>query len=517
MTVRSIAEALLVQAQKVPDAPAFIHRSSSGPIALSWRELASAAARHIATLDEFRLKHGDRVLTAIPNSLTWILTDLACQLRGWIHVAVDPQLPASRVDALIRQTSPRAVIQRPIDSDDLLMDRMKSVDQALPVPSQAIDIEDAAQILFTSGTTGEQKGVVLSHRNLLSNASAKLEAAPQFRDDLRLNILPFSHAYARTCELSSWILSGCSMAIARDWNHFCRIAPELQPTLVNLVPHLVDRAHRQIVENGKAWIPDAAAELWGRRLRLLQVGGAALRAETWNFFADLGLPPLQGYGLTETSPVICSNRAGSQRCGSVGPPVRDVEVRIDEEKQLWTRGPHIMLGYWQNDEATRVRLADGWFNTGDLAECESDGAIRIIGRADDVLVLSTGYKVSPNELLRMIGDTPLVQQLLIVGQGRPYVGALIVPTLDAPPLDTAIFLSRIREIWREKLSELPRALHIETIGILPEPMTIENGCLNFKGAVRRKHAEDYYADAVERLYASGSSRNRQFDSCNKMQ
>ncbi|MFO1066629.1 MAG: long-chain fatty acid--CoA ligase [Pirellulales bacterium] len=402
MTVRSIAEALLVQAQEAPDAPAFIHGSSNGPIALSWRELASAAAHHIATLDKSGFKHGDRVLTAIPNSLTWILTDLACQLRGWVHVAVDPQLPASRVDAVIHQTTPRAVIRRPVEPDDLLMDRMKSSDPALPVPSPAIDIEDAAQILFTSGTTGAQKGVVLSHRNLLSNAAAKLEAAPQFQDDLRLNILPFSHAYARTCELSSWILSGCSMAIARDWNHFCRMASELQPTLINLVPHLVDRAQQHIVANRNTSIRDAAAELWGRKLRLLQVGGAALRAETWNFFAALGLPPLQGYGLTETSPVICSNRAGEQRCGTVGSRCRNPYRRRNDFGRVARTSCARLLA--KRLEATQgVRLVDGWLNTGDLAEPDPTVPFVSSGRADDVLVLSTRYRFHRMNCC-MIGD-----------------------------------------------------------------------------------------------------------------
>ncbi len=154
-------------------------------------------------------------------------------------------------------------------------------------------------------------------------------AAPQLASDVRLNILPFAHAYARTCELSTWIISGSQLCIAGDWDMFLKWAPMVEPTLVNLVPHLVYRLHDLLASSSDS------AKLLGHRLRLLQVGGAGLREDVWRSFAAKGWPPLQGYGLTETSPVICSNRAGQQRFDSVGLPVDGVEVSLDADGVLW--------------------------------------------------------------------------------------------------------------------------------------------------------------------------------------
>ncbi len=231
-------------------------------------------------------------------------------------------------------------------------------------------------------------------------------------------------------------------------------------------------------------------------------------------FRSQGWPPLQGYGLTETSPVICSNRAGQQRFDSVGLPVDGVEVSLDADGVLWTRGPHVMLGYWQDDAATRAKMRDGWFCTGDIAERSSDGALRILGRIDDQITLSTGYKVAEAELSRRLATDSWLQNIVLVGQARPFVAALVYPRLDLLPahlfseetsmrrLNVPLFLQAITARLQALTSDLPRSMQIERVALMEEPLSVENGGLNFKGAVRRSHIERVLCKhLLEQLYS----------------
>ena len=479
---------------------------------LELEQLVAFATVCIQRASSGQLKPGDHIASWLGNGLAWVLVDLAAQAMGWVHVALDPRLPSAMATDLIDHCQARVLVANlgslsplliplPIpvlDSQQLegCFDTLSSLGDRLDAPSLAsFDADAPAQILITSGTISRPKCVVLSHRNLRSNAQAKLLAAPQERSDIRLNILPFAHAYARTCELSTWILSGCQLCIAAHWDQFLHWAPVIQPTLVNLVPHLVHRVLERFEQAGDAEHP------LGQRLRLLQVGGAALGDEVWQRMARLGWPPLQGYGLTETSPVICSNRAGRQRSDTVGPPVAGVEVRIDSDGLLWTRGEHVMLGYWRDPAGTAERMNDGWFCTGDLAERLDDGSLRILGRLDDQITLSTGYKVSPLELTRRLAADPWIASVVLVGQNQPHVAALVYPNYKRLPSeysceagdmspDEALALGRaIVERLRPLTIDLPRSMQIERVAIMKQPPTIENGGLNFKGGLRRTFIE----------------------------
>lgn len=501
----------------------------SGPhdsTALTWADLKrlmhQTISRITASCDQ--IKTGDSVATWLPNGLAWILVDLASQWMGWVHVAVDSRLPAAKAFELVQHSCARLIVTETSQTarfahmPTVTADELEGIDRQRfeggDFVSPELDVDAPAQLLYTSGTVLQPKGALLSHRNLLSNAYAKLDAAPQFPTDVRLNILPLAHAYARTCELSTWILSGSELCVATDWDTFLQWAPKLEPTLINLVPHLVYRLMERL-ESGGDEISDASADaqkLLGSRLRLLQVGGAALREDVWHRLAALGWPPLQGYGLTETSPVVCSNRAGQQRHDTVGPPVAGVEVHIDNDGVLWTRGPHVMLGYWQNAAATREKLCDGWFCTGDLAERLADGSLRIIGRLDDQITLSTGYKVAPLEMTNRLANDPWIEHLVLVGQDRPFIAALVYPrlaklpvsvfndpgrlSLDPPALAKAL-VERLSPLTRD----LPRSMQIERIGVMQQPLTTENGGLNFKGAIRRRFVESVLCRVeVERIY-----------------
>lgn len=565
----SIGEVFLEQLASQPNAMALLAPYGGQLRCFTWRRLAQLVSVLLEQFDRRGIDAGAHVATWLPNGLEWIVIDLACQLRGAVHVALDARLPAAAAvrlsehaeaqlliatDELLpqlasateqssaKQPVPVAASFEGVLSEAALGEAASRVASALRVPADwdeqaklarfanlPAQPDAAAQILYTSGTMSDPKGVMLSHRNLLSNARAKLTAAPQLANEVRLNVLPFAHAYARTCELSTWIISGSLLCIARNWAEFLELSPRIRPTLVNLVPHLAQKLAVALDEvaldevDEQAGAKRAGERLMGDRLRLVQVGGAALPRAVWDRLAREGWPPLQGYGLTEASPVVCSNRAGDQRCDSIGPSVPGVELRVDACGVLWTRGPHVMLGYWKAPEETAAKIRDGWLCTGDLAEATEDGRWRIIGRADDQISLSTGYKASPHELVRRLGHDPWIDQLVIVGQDRPHLAALVYPRWPELPVElferpeadgegelvgpsreqlcARRFERALVERWSAAQADLPRQLQIHRVGLLREPLESENGGLNFKGAVRRKYVEQVLlARQVAELY-----------------
>ena len=471
----------------------------------SWSELASGVLQWIEELQRLAIIPGEPVASCLGNSLDWILLDLAAQTLGLMHVAIDVRETTVQQRQLWAMSGARELIDGsyrrpswPPGSTRLSLQQAQRL-------STRVRPAEPAQMLFTSGSAGAAKGVVLSHRNLVSNALAKLDAAPQQPTDVRLNVLPFAHAYARTCELSTWILTCGRLALAVDWADVLRQAPLVRPTLMNLVPYLAERA-AEALESEPASL--------GGRLRLLQIGGAAVEQPLWRRWVDLGLPPLQGYGLTEASPVVCSNRAGQQRPGSVGPAVSGVQLRVDDDRVLWCRGPNVMCGYWQNPQATADAIVDGWLCTGDLADIAPDGYVSILGRANQQIVLSTGYQVSPEPIERQLCLQPGVARALVYGQGRPYVVGLLWPDRppgqfenlshreSAQPLGVRLALHPPwHGSWEDALRHLPRYAVPERFAWIDEPLSHSAGLLTAKGSLRRSAIADRYRTTIERLYA----------------
>lgn len=466
---------------------------------LSWGELGLLAAQWVDKLRQWSLARGSHIASCLTNSLDWILIDLAAHTLGLVHVAIDPRVS----DAQRRELFEFSRAVRLIDASCLASNHLQHLALS-PKDCQrmalGVDRVAAAQMMFTSGSDGVPKGVMLSHHNLLTNARAKLAAAPQLHNDLRLNVLPFAHAYARTCELSAWIISRSRLAIASGWDDALRQARRLRPTLINLVPYLAEQAAKAL---------ESDVEALGGRLRLLQVGGAALRDDLWNRLNRLGLPPLQGYGLTEASPVVCSNRAGQQRTGTVGPPVAGVELKVDAEGVLWCCGPNVMLGYWQNDAATSQCLVDDWLCTGDLASIDDEGNVTIRGRASQQIVLSTGYKVSPEAIERELCNDEWIERAMVSGQGRAHVVALLWPSRSDSQLGPALGQPGTKQQWQsrisERLSRFPRHAIPVQFAWIDQPLSYESGLLTIKGSLRRAEIEARYSATLASLYANGSA------------
>lgn len=409
-TPTSIADRFWEQVGQRPDNLALIYKAVERDSTLSdtvtlreltWRQIALRVSTACVHLEQAGVLPEQVIASWLPNGLPWIVLDLACQSLGIVHAAIDYREPATARNRLVDLVDARGLIVANGSSEQVLFSPSHEaatqetwdldVEQASFEPPTILETlaDSTAQILFTSGSTGQSKAVRLSHRGLVCNALSKLDAAPQHADDRRLNILPFAHAYARTCELSTWIVSGSILALSRDWNELVAMAGTVKPTLINCVPLLASRIADLLEQDEQAL---------GGQLRLLQVGGAALAARLWTRLNKLGLPPLCGYGLTEAGPVICSNRAGRQTANTVGPPVAGVDVRTDADGQLWARGTGMMQGYVRSEVAEsfdEVFDCDGWLATGDLATIRSDGQLVIFGRKSHQLTLSSGYMVDP--------------------------------------------------------------------------------------------------------------------------
>lgn len=254
-------------------------------------------------------------------------------------------------------------------------------------------------ILWTSGTTSQPMGVIQQHASWLGNAAAKLQAVPTTADDVRLTVLPLSHAYARTCDLGTWLIAGGVLAVGLGMKGVRKLAPIVRPTVMNVVPSMAYTLLRQ---------PAPGLQ----RLRWLGVGGAALSSDAFESWRDRGVTVIQGYGLTETGPVIASATPENATAGWVGRFVQGWEHEI-RDGELWVRGPHLFNGYWNHDPIAAVD-ANGWFRTGDHVQWDSQTQqLRVLGRADDVIVLPNAIKINPSEIERQIALLPGIQHCML--------------------------------------------------------------------------------------------------------
>lgn len=506
----SVASAFWHNVLECGDQRAFLNVNSNGLVqALRWSQLGSLADEVISEFHDRDFPAGAHVANCLPNSLAWILIDIACQTLGLVHVAIDSRLGEKQNQGL-KDFAEAEILYG--DSVGVLphlepenAESWRDIAAIAPIVAakhrdRAVSQSNTApaQMLFTSGTVSAPKGVLLSNQNLYSNAAAKLLAAPQSTQDVRLNVLPFAHAFARTCELSSWILSQSQLALAHDWEDLIEQARTLEPTVLNLVPYLAVKM---------ADLLDESPRGFGNRLRMLCVGGAAVDETLFKRLEKHGVAPLQGYGLTEASPVVCSNVHGRLRSGCVGQAVKGTLLRVDESGVLWVQGPQVMLGYWKSDSNERIQ--NGWLNTGDLAEIDAEGFVRILGRHDDQISLSSGFKVQPEQVEARLLRDPRIAQAVVFGSDRPYLGALLYlkgelsdrQAVSASECPLAEIERSLQCLFDGDLRHLRPA----RLALLPERMTAKDGLLSNKGTPRRPAIYARYRHLIDPLFDDRAS------------
>lgn len=421
------------------------------------------------------------------------------------------------------------------------------------------DPEALATIVYTSGTTGRPKGVMQSHAAILWTAQAVLERIPALPSDLFLSFLPLAHSFERTVGYYLPMMAGCPVCYARSSELLREDLALMRPTVLLAVPRVYDKIYLAIQarlgERGVArWLFETAIDLgWrrflaeqgrgprlhpaarlaerllrrslarpvldklGGRLRVAVSGGAPLSPAVARFFIGLGLPLTEGYGLTEASPVLSNAPPSECRPGSVGRPLPGLEIRLGPQGELFARTPGRMLGYWGQPQATALAIdADGWLHTGDLAEIR-DGYVAIRGRLKDILVTSTGEKVPPGEMEMALTMDPLFDQALVLGEGRPFLAALLVlepaawsrlardlgldpadPHARRHPAALAAVLARVQE----RLRSFPGYAQIRAVHLGLEPWTVENGLITPTLKARRERLESRFAAEIRQLYGS---------------
>jgi len=418
--------------------------------------------------------------------------------------------------------------------------------------------DDLVTLIYTSGTTGEPKGVMLTHNNFVSNVKAALQVIPADHNDIFLSFLPLSHSFERMAGYYTAFSAGCTVYFAESVDTVARDLKEVRPTIMTSVPRLFERIHSRIMKNvdtapparqkifywalevGKKYqqtrkegkvSPILAAKFkladkivfhkikaaTGGRLRFFVSGGAALPQEIGEFFESMGILILEGYGLTESSPVISANRVDDYKFGTVGKPLPGVEVKIAEDGEILARGPNIMKGYYKNKKATEEAIdKDGWLHTGDIGEFDKHGFIKITDRKKHLFKTSGGKYIAPQQLENLFTRSKFIDQFVLIGDNRTFLSALITPDFEAIkeyadshniPYLRVEELAHHPEIYKlieKDIHTLQKNLasyeRIRKFVILDKPFTIENGELTPTLKIRRKVIEERYANLIRDIY-----------------
>ena len=551
----------------------------------TWAHMERLVARFQAALQAEGVQPGDRVAVMLRNCPEWAAYDIAALALGLVVVPVYTQDRAENVAYILDHAECRVLL---FDTEEQWrglsavrgelagLQRIVSVrefscpdeprhatlaawlpDEAPVPPAYGTSRRDElATIVYTSGTTGRPKGVMLSHHNILTNAYACLAGVLQADSTyLFLSFLPLSHTFERTCGYYLPMMCGAPVAYARSVQQLGEDLRTLRPSVMVSVPRIYERiwaavrdklhdgppARRRLFELAVAvgyarfehaqgrgpW--RASFLLWpllqrlvsakvlarlGGRLRAALSGGAALSPDVSRVFIGLGLPVIQGYWLTESSPVVCANRLEDNVPASVGRPIPGVDIRVAENGTLYIRGPNVMLGYWKNPEATRAVLdGGGWLNSGDLVRVDEGGHVYITGRLKDILVLSNGEKISPTDVESAVLADPLFEQVMLVGEGRPYLTLLAVLNADrweALRRDAGLQQADLksREVERfvlkrvgAQLKAFPGYLQVRRMVLTCEPWTVENGLMTATLKLRRESVVHLFNEEIDRLYA----------------
>jgi long-chain acyl-CoA synthetase len=519
----------------------------------TWNQIAADVRRTAAALVKLGVKPGDRVIQVSENRYEWIVLDLAILMAGAIDVAVHSTLTGPQIAYQIVDSGAKLAFVSGPEQAKKLAAAAKDLPDGVRIVSfdptseeirgqsvglladtvagctedQGRDIEkrtlaelkpDAlATLLYTSGTTGEPKGVMLSHRNLVFNCRAVLESFTLEPDDLRLSWLPLSHSFARTSDYYLWIAGGGELALAQSRETIIADCQSLKPTYLNGVPYFFDKVYRYMQDNGLADKPGALQGLLGGRMKMCCGGGAALPDHVADYFNRNGVVLVQGYGLTETSPVISSGTMTEHRLGTVGKPIHGVEVRIADDGEILTRGPHVMAGYWNLPNDTAQTIRDGWLHTGDLGALE-DGYLKITGRKKELIVTAAGKNIAPSYLEGLLAQDPLVAQAMVIGDGKNFLTALIVPDPDGLKAEIArqkIALKSPAEVLthpqvlklyadriKNRLKDVSHAEQVQKFKLLPRGFTIETDELTPTLKIRRNVVMANFAAEIADMYAS---------------
>ena len=557
-----------------------------------WRSLQQRAWRYAAAMNTAGLQPGERVALLMPNGPDWLAIDWAAQTLSLVVVGLYNEDTAASAAFMMQDSGARLALVRdgaawlalreaeslPMLERVVIMHgpspegsvRALTLGSWLPAsagqpPLRAIP-ESLATIVYTSGATGRPKGVMLSQANLVANVFACRRAIAAEASDTLLSVLPLAHMFERTAGAYMAVVAGAETIYSRGTAQIAEDLRQQKPSVLVAVPRLFERLHGALVSalhhapaprralfklaveagwlvhqrrrSGKVRllptvllrrVGQELLERLGGRLRLAVSGGAALSPEIARTFIGLGIPVLQGYGLTEAGPVVATNRLDDNDPCSVGLPLDNLEVRATSCGELLVRGPSVMMGYWNDAAATLAAIDDaGWLHTGDKISRLDMRRLYLTGRLKEIIVTATGEKASPADIESRLQESPLVDRVMVVGEARPYLGALIVAEpnelamlrrgLGLDPRDQsdaareeleAVLLLRCQELLRHS----PKNHQVRRVALVSS-WTVDNGLVTASQKLRRSRIAQHCAADIERLYSGHFTAPKTDCSCN---
>jgi len=596
MTATTLTEMFLDTVKTNGSKTALMNKVEGQYQGISYQQFGEKVKNLALGLASLGVKKGDRVALLSENRSEWAISDLAILSLGAINVPIYPSLIPKQIEYILNDSEAKVIITSIPDQTSKIIEIIKNLpvlkyiiymespaatnekmlsfkqisekgsaygnehpdyyDQA----AQAVKPDDPAGIVYTSGTTGNPKGAILTHHNILSNVKGGIASLNIGPDDTFLSFLPLCHVFERMGGHFCPISVGATIAYAESIDTVAQNLGEVKPTIMTSVPRLFEKMYTRVLENARAggavkqkifnWAIQTGEkyvkaqgqgkvggtlkvkynlahklvfsklhERVGGRLRFFVSGGAPLPKEIGEFFHYAGIKILEGYGLTESSPVIAVNLEDKFKFGTVGPALEKggVEVKIAEDGEILTRGPHVMKGYYKKPAETKEAIDEnGWLHTGDIGFLDEDGYLVITDRKKNLIVTSGGKNIAPAPIENLMLTSPLIDQVMVIGDKRKFLSALIVPNFEAlqsfaqeqniPIKDNEELVNNPKahqyvanEV--ERLSaDLARFEQVKTFRLMPEPFTIEAGELTPTLKIKRKVVEEKYVDMINSMY-----------------
>jgi len=491
---------------------------------ISWQRFEQEAYDFATALLSFDLQRGGTVCILMGNVPEWPITDIGTIIAGGIGVGLYPTSSAEQIAYIINHSDAEFVL---VDSSEQLqkvlgvreqLSKVRHIIVLDPEAAAASDVisycdfvargqaeherlapllkeraegakpDDIAIMVYTSGTTGPPKGACLSHRYIVNSVESLRQTIPIYDTDVSFSYLPFCHVAERISGLYNRLYAGAAAYFVDDLTRLGEYMLEVKPTVFASLPRFFEKIHARIVSDGSTNVRN----YFGGRVRLLTSGGAPLPFEVAEFFAAAGLPILQAYGLTENV-CVAFNRPDNYKFGTVGPPMPGCEVRIAPDNEILVRSEMMFSGYYKAPEETARMFADGWLLTGDLGEIDDDGFLRIIGRKKELIVTSTGKKISPTLLENMLKEHHVVSQAMVYGEGRSYLVALIVLTGPAERETVQAIVDNVNR--RVSSTE-----SIKRFAILDRDFEIARDEITPTGKLKRDVITNRFRDVIDELY-----------------
>jgi long-chain acyl-CoA synthetase len=563
---------------------------------ITYNEFKIETEKFALGLAALGIKRGDKIAIMAENRPEWVYSDMAILGIGGADVPLYPSLTAESVQFILNNSEAKGIIisnkfqlNKVLKIKSLcrhlnfiiIMNEKDVVPEIQKIYSfkhiqemgelfgdnhpgylkesyKQVHENDLCTIIYTSGTTGEPKGVMLSHKNILSNVNAVLETYPITKDDVLLSFLPLCHIFERMAGYYTGFSSGGTIYFAESIEAVPNNIIEVKPTFITTVPRLFERIHAKImkvvesqsqkkqkifnwsIETGKKYmiakkekslslalslkrkvadklVLSNLREKLGGRMRFFISGGAALQKEIGEFFEAIGIIILEGYGLTETSPIISGNRIDKYKFGSVGVLLPNVQVKFGSDGEILASGPNVMLGYYKNKKETEETLKDGWLHTGDIGHFDEEGFLVITERKKHLFKTTSGKYIAPAHIENLFLASKYIDEFVLIGDRRMFLSAIIVPDFgalreyaDSHEIDyknnkDLVNKKEIHDLIDKDMSQFQKKLanyeRVRKFTLLDHPFSIETGEITPSLKVKRKFIEEHYGNIIEDMYS----------------